>query len=120
MSKHLPTFPPEFTMDETGAVRAMHVRVRPGPAVRAVQPNPDCLVFFYLGNDGFPVGFKFLEPVPGLAISQQVHRFMLDADGRPAGIHSDNPEHFYLALSDLLRAAVESGKASEGLAVLSY
>jgi hypothetical protein len=81
--------------------------------VRAVQPNENCLVYFYLGTAGWPVGLKFLEPVEGVAASLLVTKLIAGPDGRPKGVDSRQEHHFWTL--DQIEAAVHAFKESAKL-----
>lgn len=109
---------PEFLTDDEGRIYAMQVRLRPGIAVRAVQPNPKCLVFFYLGTDDLPVGLKFLEPVGGVAASRIVNRLLQSADGVPVGVDSD-VEHRFWTWADIVERTLRAMRESAQLPQLA-
>jgi hypothetical protein len=77
----LPT--PEVTFDKDGDhVVSAYLKLREGiQAIGSFQPDPEALVFFYVAEDGLPIGIRFLEPATGMAVCELVD---LLAEG-PAG-----------------------------------
>ena len=69
-----------------GGILCAYVKLQDRPAVRDVQPNPDVGVFFYLDEQGFPVGVKFYEPVSGLAAFGVVEQLICGPGGAPEGV----------------------------------
>ena len=76
----------EVVRDEQGRFLSVYVKIREAKPVSAVQPDPDALVFFYLGRDDFPVGIKIAEPAPGIAFSHLAMRLLESPEGVPEGI----------------------------------
>lgn len=112
----LPSPELQLLNDESGRTRAAYLRIREGKAIRAVQPNKDALVFFYLGRDDFPVGIKFLEPKAGVAVSQLVLKFLEDRQGAPCGVDA-RVEHQYLLMTDEAIAQYVAAATRKGLEV---
>ena len=76
----------EFYADGRGRTESAYITLRDGKAVRAVQPSPEHLAFFYLGADDLPVGLRLLEPVLGAVGTEILFRLVLGADGSPVGV----------------------------------
>lgn len=74
------------TRDASGKLASVHIRIRTGRAVRAVQPNHAKYVFFEVGSDDLPVVITLLEPVRGLAMTFIGSYLYPDKDGSPGGI----------------------------------
>jgi len=76
----------EFFEDEYGRIESAYVTLREARAVSAVRPDPDHLVFIYVGDDERPVGVRLLEPVTGVAATDVVVRLAHGGGGtRPGG-----------------------------------
>lgn len=82
----LPTPLVEFQRDEAGRILSAYIKLRTGKARRAVWPNHDHLVYFYLGRDDLPVGIKLLEPVTGWAISWPELEIRCGPNGIPVSV----------------------------------
>jgi|GEM_PF-5850804 len=76
----------EFYPDGRCRTESAYITLRDGKAVRAVQPSPEHLAFFYLGADDLPVGFRLLEPVLGAVGTEILFRLVMGADGSPLGV----------------------------------
>ena len=87
-----------------------YVKLQDRKAVRDVQPNPDVAVYFYLDDQGFPVGIKFYEPVSGLAAFEVVEHLICGPSGTPVGIDQHVECHFLTG--DELCAAVAACHAA--------
>jgi hypothetical protein len=61
---------PELEVIEEEGRTCLYARLqdRATKAVRAIQPDPATMIYFYLDRGGFPVGIKFLEFVPCAAM----------------------------------------------------
>lgn len=101
--------------EEEGATTAL-VRLRAAPPAYSIQPNPECLVFFHLGADHWPVSVEFLEPVPGRLVFKVLTRLMEGPSGEPAGV-SVEPAHRFIPLSpeELVAVLRAMDEAQEGL-----
>jgi len=85
---------PEYAYDDQGRITAMYLKIRTGKAVRAVHPNKNVLVYFLLGQDDMPIGIKFLEPAPGLAITRVASYLYRGEDGKPGGMGQETKHDF--------------------------
>jgi hypothetical protein len=61
---------PEVEVLDDGGHSALYVRLQDKSikAVRSIQPDPNVMIFFYLDANGFPVGIKFHESIPCVAM----------------------------------------------------
>jgi hypothetical protein len=100
-----------FSHDENGRPTGAYIKVREGTAYKAVQPNPAHLVYFYIGYDELPIGFKFLEPAAGVALSTVTSMLIQDGDGRPEGVALKG-DHRFLSLEAFMEylRSVESAE----------
>ena len=75
----------EFFEDARGRTESAYIALRPGKAVRAIQPSSDHLVFLFLGEDDFPIGVRLLGPVHGAAGTEVLMRLAGGRDGPSDG-----------------------------------
>lgn len=94
----------EFPTDQ-GAVISAYVALQARKAVRDVQPRPDLPIFFYLDEDGFPVGVRMYAPIPGRVVVKLVDEMFLGTDGKPGGM--DRRVECDYVVTDETRRAVE-------------
>jgi len=90
--------------DDVRGCEGAYIRLQDRKAVRDIQPNPDAPVFFYLDEDGYPVGIMFLAPVSGVVAFSLVHALM------PEGVDQQLRYHF-LGI-DQIRAIVKAMEAA--------
>lgn len=90
----------ECFKDMRGRVESAYITLRREKAIRAVQPSPDHLVFFYLGSDDLPVGLRLLEPVVGAAGTEILLRLVAGVDGAPVGVDRQ-VRHTFIPLEQL-------------------
>lgn len=76
----------EFFQGPDGRTESAYISLRKEKATHQVQPNPDHLVFFYIGADHYPVGVRLLEPVLGEAGAEVLMKLVFGRDGTPAGV----------------------------------
>lgn len=90
----------ECFKDARGRVESAYITLRREKAVRAIQPNRDHLVFFYLGADDLPVGLRLLEPVVGAAGTEILMRLVAGVDGAPVGVDRE-VRHVFIPIEQL-------------------
>jgi hypothetical protein len=100
----------EFYADGRGRTESAYITLREGKAVRAVQPSPEHLAFFYLGADDLPVGLRLLEPVLGAVGTEILFRLVMGADGSPLGV--DRQLRYTFIPLDRLDATLHQLKAA--------
>lgn len=77
----------EIAYGDGGEVQSVFIRLREGKAAKTSRPNGECLVIFFWGEDGFPIGIQFLEPVEGIALFRLVCE--LEPEGVDMQMHGD-------------------------------
>ncbi len=91
-------------IEEDGEVVAIYVRlqIKSRKAVRTFQPNENELVFFYLDEDGAPVGIMFHFPCTGLAISRILETVINCPDGSRS-VQSKTRHYFLTDPNEIVR-----------------
>ena len=69
--------------DEQGRPESAYLELRAAKARRVEQPDKHRLIFLHLGADGFPVGVKMFEPVPGTIKAFILQRLIRVTNGEP-------------------------------------
>lgn len=104
----LPTEITAIRDEKTGRAISVYMRLRPGKARCATQPNKKALVFFYLGADSLPVGIQFLEPAVGVPVSYMLRDFITENGAGPS------VGHRYLMTPEEIRDFVREMSKAEG------
>lgn len=87
-----------------GKIVSAYVQLADRKAVRDIQPQPDQPVFFFLDEDGWPVGATFYAPVEGYVVAGLLTTLLASADGKPQGI--DQRVHCDFITRDELRRLI--------------
>ena len=96
----------EVAKGDGGKVESVFIRLREGKASHTTRPNEDCLVLFFWGEDGLPIGIQLLQPVEGVALFELVTHL------EPEGVDMEMRGHFVTTkqLDDVLHEMIRAAK----------
>ena len=90
------------------------IQLRNRPPAYSVQPNPECLVFFHLGDDHWPVSVEFFEPISGRAAFRVLVSLFEKTRGEPAAVQLTQAHQFHPLSSHELTGVLRAMDEAQG------